>query len=426
MKMKFGKILIAGTIALIGFNSNAQDDPKRECNRMKFLAGEAVDKGNFAEAAEYYYKGEIECGDYAEADYERLVGSLINAMNTATETDEAIGALYRDSLLSAWARQEAAGFYKETSDFDRGINMLQVEVPDRKGADLFIRRAIKANEEKSFEGYISYAYYNQFMIYDEATDDETPALKEQLISDYFYYSSLVTKGNMSVQTQEALTTTLNYFLQSAEDLIPQIPGYIEALPSDIEAAKVALKNMIMLMKDKGGASSAEFEMLVDKMIALDPTSLDALEAKATLLEAKNNYGDAIAVYKKIKEVAEDGDKKLEMSYKITYAQYKLGSYAAAYNTAMAIGGRYKGDALVIASDCVAKRANDCGASTFERKCNYLYASRLAGQAQANGASIGNRVANYKNSAPTSQECFDEGNPGSVTLTCYGVSVKPCN
>jgi len=424
--MKFGNLLIAGAIALIGFTSNAQDDPKRECNRMKFLAGEAVDRGDFAEAADYYYRGEIECGDYAAADYERLIGSLINAMNTATETDEALGALYRDSLLAAWERQDSAGFYLETSDFDRGINMLQVETPDRRGADVFIRRAIAANQEKSFEGYISYAYYNQYMIYFEASDDEIPALKKQLISDYFYYSDLVTKGNMSIQTQEALTTTLNYFLQSADDLIPQIPGYIETLPTDVDAAIIALKSMITLMKDKGGSSSAEFEMLVDKMIDLDPTSLDAQEAKATLLEAQNKYGEAISVYKKIKELTEDADKKLEMSYKITYAQYKLGSYAAAYTSAMAIGGKYKGDALVIAADCVAKRANSCGVSTFERKCNFLYASRLAGQAQANGASVGNRVANYKNSGPSKDDCFDEGNPASVTLTCYGVSVSPCN
>lgn len=424
--MKFGNLLIAGAIALIGFTSTAQDDPKRECNRMKFLAGEAVDRGDFAEAAEYYYKGEIECGDYVAADYERLIGSLTNAMNTASETDEAIAALYRDSLLSAWERQDSAGFYLETSDFDRGTNMLQVATPDRKGADMFLRRAIKANQEKSFEGYISYAYYNQYMIYYDATEDETPALKKQLISDYFYYSELVTKGNMSIQTQEALTTTLNYFLQAAEDLIPEIPSYIESLPADIDAAKAALKSMITLMDEKGGASSPEFEMLVDKMIELDPTSLDALEAKATLLEAQKKFSDAIGVYKKIRDLTEDADKKLEMSYKITYAQYKLGSYAAAYGSAMAISGKYKGDALVIASDCVAKRANDCGASTFERKCNFLYASQLAAQAQTNGASIGNRVANYKNSGPSSADCFDEGNPASVTLTCYGVTVSPCN
>ena len=121
------------------------------------------------------------------------------------------------------------------------------------------------------------------MIYFEATEDEMPALKKQLISDYFEMSRLVTKGNMSIQTQEALTTTLNYFLQSADDLIPEIPAYIESLPTDLDAAKAALKNMIKLMEDKGGAASPEFEMLVDKMIELDPTSLDALEAKATAL-----------------------------------------------------------------------------------------------------------------------------------------------
>ncbi len=424
--MKFRNLLIAGATILLGFTSSAQDEPDRECKRMKFLAGEAVDRGDFAEAAEYYYKGEIECGNYVAADYERLIGSLVNAMNTAGETDEAIAGLYRDSLLLAWERQEAAGFYKEDSDFDRGINMLQVEKPNRKDADVFLRRAITTNQEKSFEGYISYAYYNQYMIYYDATPEESPALKQQLISDYFMLSNLVTKGGMSVQTQEELTGTLNYVVQSAEDLAPQIPRYIEGLPTEVEAAKSALKSMLKLMEDKGGMKTSEFEMLVDKMIDLDPTSLDALEAKALLLESKGKYGEAIGVYKKIKSLTEDDEKKQDMSYKMVYAQYKLGSYAAAYSSAMAIGGKHKGDALVIAADCVAKRANNCGASTFDRKCNYLYASQLASQAAANGASVGNRVANYKKSGPSKDDCFNEGNPGSVTLECYGVSVNPCN
>lgn len=424
--MKFGNLLIAGATLLLGFTSSAQDDADRECKRMKFLAGEAVDRGDFIEASEYYYKGEIECGNYGAPDYERLIGSLVNAMNTAAESDEAVGGLYRDSLLLAWERQEAAGFYSEDSDFDRGINMLQVETPNRKGADVFLRRAIAKNQEKSYEGYISYAYYNQYMIYYDATPEESPALKQQLISDYFMLSNLVTKGGMSVQTQEELTSTLNYVVQTAEDLTPEIPGYIENLPTEVEAAKAALKNMLILMEEKGGTSTPEFEMLVDKMIDLDPTSLDALEAKALLLGSKGKYGEAIGVYKKIKSLTEDAEKKAEMSYKIVYAQYKLGSYSAAYSSAMAIGGKYKGDALVIASDCVAKRANNCGASTFDRKCNYLYASQLASQAAANGGSAGNRVANYKNNGPSADDCFKEGNPGSVTLECYGVTVHPCN
>jgi hypothetical protein len=424
--MKFGNLLIAGATVLLGFTSTAQDDPRSECNRMKFLAGEALDREDYAEASEYYYKAELECGNYAAPDYARLIGSLINAMNDAAETDEAKAGLFRDSLLAAWVRQDSAGFYDPEIDMDRGMNMIQVENPDRKGADFFISRAIEKTQEKTYEGYLSYAYYNRYMIYNEASAEESPALKQKLITDYFKLSDLVTKGGMSVQTQEELTSTLNYVVESAEDLIPEIPGYIEGLPTNVEAAKAALKQMLKLMEDKGGTKSAEFEMLVDKMIELDPTSLDALEAKALLLESKGKYGEAMGVYKKIKSLTDDEDKKAEMSYKVVYAQYKLGSYGAAYSSAMAISGKYKGDALVIASDCVAKRANSCGASTFDRKCNYLYASQLASQAAANGASVGGRVANYKSSGPSKDDCFNEGNPGSVTLECYGVTVNPCN
>ena len=74
-------------------------------------------------------------------------------------------------------------------------------------------------------------------------------------------------------------------------------------------------------------------------------------------------------------------------------------------------------ALLIAADCVAKTANSCGASTFDRKCNYYYAAQLALKAGNSGA-----AAKYKANAPSSDEIFNNNSPASVTLSCWGVTV----
>jgi hypothetical protein len=73
--------------------------------------------------------------------------------------------------------------------------------------------------------------------------------------------------------------------------------------------------------------------------------------------------------------------------------------------------------MLIAADCVAKTANNCGASTFNRKCNYYYAAQLALKAGNPGA-----AEKYKANAPSSDEIFNNNSPSTVTLECWGVTV----
>ncbi|MGB0915231.1 MAG: hypothetical protein ACPGVI_04120, partial [Crocinitomicaceae bacterium] len=69
-------------------------------------------------------------------------------------------------------------------------------------------------------------------------------------------------------------------------------------------------------------------------------------------------------------------------------------------------------------------ANNCGSSTFERKCNYIYAVQLLEQARSLGESTGGTISSFRNNFPTDSEKFENGSPSSVSLSCYGVSVNP--
>lgn len=418
--MKLGNLLFVGALCL-GFTATAQDDSERECKRMRFLAGEAVKAQNYAEASSYYLKGEKLCGGYDEANWARLLGSLRNAVNAETDKDRK--KLYNDTLAGAWDRQEAAGFYKEADDLVRASAILQSSTPDRKKADELFQRGIKANGTSTHESYVSYAYYNTYMIYAQAAEAEKSALKQRVISDYFAYSELVSKAGMSVQTQESLSTYLNYVVKTCDDIQPEIAGFITNLPEEKETAKASLNNMISLMEKKGCDESAEYINLIDAYIDVDPESLDALEKKALILENKKDYNGAIAIYRELKGKVETDERKQDMQYNIAAAQFRSGSAKAAYTSAMAVQGANRGKAMKIAGQAVARNANNCGTSTFERKCNYIYAVQLL--QQATGESVGGLISSYKANYPTKDDCFNEGSPSSVSLSCYGVTVNPC-
>jgi hypothetical protein len=63
-------------------------------------------------------------------------------------------------------------------------------------------------------------------------------------------------------------------------------------------------------------------------------------------------------------------------------------------------------------------ANDCGATTFERKCNYYYAADLCERAGDNES-----AKKYRQNGPTSTEKFNNNNPSSIKLSCWGVTVS---
>ncbi len=417
--MKLEKLLL-GALIVIGFASYAQDeDQDRECTRMRFLAGEELKIKNYTGAAMYYLKGEKICGGYDAANYGRLIGSLRNAVNSIQEKEQKTA--YIDTLVDTYQRAEDAGAYDKADDLIRASFILQSSKPDRKKADELFRRGIDAGGLSVNEAYVSYFYYNTYAMYAETP---TPELKKRMITEYFELSTLISKANMSVKTQETIAGYFRAVVRTCEDILPDLKGYIDNLPEDAEVKKAAVLEFIGLLDKLECTESAEYFLLIDIYVDIDETSFDAQMLKAKALMGKNKYSDAIASLRKAKELAPDNEKAQEINYEIARAQYSSGSYSAAYSTAMSVSGAMKGKALVIAGQSVGKNANNCGSSTFERKCNYIYAVQLLEQARNLGESTGGTIASFKANYPTEGETFDNGSPTSVSLSCYGVSVNP--
>ena len=415
--MKFRKLLLVGATAFVTLNASAQTE-NRECDRMRLIAGEAIKVEDYKKAAAYYLKGEVICGGYDKANWDRMTGALNNVIvELQAPADEAAKKAYIDTLLAAYDRMEAAGLYDPSTDFARAAYYLQATTVDVKKADMYFVRGIQTQGVKMPEAYLPYAYYTTFMLYNGAQGEEKAELKKRLISDYFDYTELITKAGFTPATQESLTSYFNGVVQSCADILPEIEGYIAALSPEKDPAIFAIKRMLTLMDTKGCTESKEYDALIEAWLKLDPNSMEALLIKV----GKMKGPDAIPILREIMSKTEDAELKQECQYKIAYSQFNAGSYQAAFASGKACTGKYRSDGLFIAAKCVAATANSCGNSTFERKCNYIYAAQLADQAGQSGA-----AATYRSKAPSSAECFNENNPSSVSLSCWGVSVSPCN
>lgn len=417
------KTLLFGLVLATGFAGNAQEsDQERECLRMRFLAGEELKINNYAGAATYYLKGEKMCAEFDKANYDRLIGSLRNAITE--EKDEARQKAFTDTLVGVYERAAKIGAVGDDAWMVRAQYELNTTKPRRVFADSLFRKGIEVSGGKINEAYPSLIYYNALMKYNEAPAANKAKEKKQFISDYFMLSKIATENNMSPATQQTLTTYLDYLVKSCDDILPELGDFMKALPKTKESKTATVKSFISMLESKGCETSKEYEMLIDTLIAIEP-NVDAVIAKAKLLKAKKKNSEAIATYKQAKGMTDDAEMKEQMEFNIAEIQmYNMNAYSAAYNTAMGISGKNKGEALKIAAQAVAQNANSCGSSTVERKMNYYYAVDLLERAQANGASVGGLIGKYKANYPSEGELFDNGysKGQSVSLSCWGVSV----
>ncbi len=413
--MRLGKLLF-GTALLLTTATFAQEETEqeRECLRMRFLAGEELKIKNYAGASAYYLKGEKICDGYDAANYERLVASLRNTIST--EADKAKKTAYIDTLVAVYDRVEEKGFYNQENDLTRATYIFQSSKPNREKMDVLYERGINKAGKNAGESHVALYYYNLYSIYIDATGDKKVALKKRVINEYFNLSKLAGEANMSAKTIENLTTYFNNIVRSCDDILPELKGFMSSFPQEKEVKKVSVNNFITLLENKGCTESKEYEMLIDTLIAIDP-SIDAVLAKAKLLRSKKRYSDAIATLKDAKGMTAEADKKEEIDYMIAEIQFSSGSYNSAYNTAMSISGKYRSEALKMAANCVSRTANSCGSSTIERKANYLYAAQLADRAGDSSS-----ASKYRAAAPTDGEWFDAG-VNSITLSCWGVTVS---
>ncbi len=411
--MNLKKLFIATTL-LLGFTSFAQDpDSDKECLRMRFLAGEELKINNYKGAVTYYLKGETICGGYDKANYDRLIGCLINTI--IDEKDETIEKAYKDTILEVYDRAEKAGHVGGESHIRRAQYEMSRTKPNINAADDFFVKGMKHDEGKYDESIITIYYYNLLMVHSANPAAKKPESKKRFVSEFFTLSKVASDRGMSVKTIETLNNYLGYVVKTCDDILPELNGFIKMLPQDKEAKVITVNSFMDLLAKKNCVNSKEYEMLLDTLIVIAP-GYDVVVKKAQLLVAKKRFNEAIQAYGEAKTLAPNADAREDVEFEILKMQYAQNNYRTAYNTAMGISGKHRNEALKIAASCVASRANGCGSSTVERKFNFYYASDLMSRAGVGGQ--------YTKNFPTDGELFQDGfsKGQSVRLSCWGVSV----
>src|SRR5690554_7042435 len=93
-----------------------------------------------------------------------------------------------------------------------------------------------------------------------------------------------------------------------------------------------------LLENKDCTKSKEYAMLVDTIIAIDP-SVDAVLAKAKLQISQGSTSAAIATFRKALSMATDAEGKSDIELQIANAYFRSGSYQAAHNAGIAVSGK---------------------------------------------------------------------------------------
>jgi hypothetical protein len=380
---------------------------------------------------DFRLKAERACPDFDLKNYRQIQRVINDLMKRDTSNVKS----YFDTLNAMLERMDA----KSINDVKNGIraaNYLKGTNPNRDKADAFYQKALNETTVKPEDELVQNYYLNIYNIYNNAPEIGKSALKERMISEYFVLSKLCVDKQSKEETQAYLTNTLNLILKSCEDILPEISVYLKKLPSNKDQKLITVNNLINILEDKDCTSSDEYVILIDTLLKID-RSYKSLLVKAKLLSFKGNTADAMNLFKEARGMAKNDAEKKIIEDEITKVQERIaaqeynkvlnlfngGNYKSAYNAAMGVSGKYRGEALKIAGQCVGQLANSCGASTFERKCNYYHAVNLLQQAQNAGANVGGLIGSYRANCPSADEKFDAGNPSSQSLSCWGVTVS---
>ena len=434
--MKVKEIFLGVFLSLNIFSSFAQVKTQNEtdslkaleCKRFKFFAKEERElikidtalkvklmhyKNEFA----YLMRGESFCGNYTKNNYDQIIYSGQNILQL--EKDSEIKKKYYDTLFFLQKKMDSLKFADNNILLKLANYALLKSIVDRNISDSYYILAFKDTSVIFKSENLTNYYSNLYLLYSSDLNIATKNVyKKRLISDYFILSRLINDKKFAPKTQEYIDQLFNGTIKNCDDLLPELKVFMSELPHDKDLKIKTINNFLTLLKEKACTGSKEYEMLVDTLIKID-NSLATTMSKVQLMIVKKRYSEAISSLNSAKKLTEIPSKLEDIDYQILEVQfYNLNNFETAYRIAMGISGANKNKALLIAAKCVANKANSCGLSTFDRKCNYYYAAELAQKAGDNTA-----AASYRKKGPTEDEKFTNNNPSQVILSCWSVTVN---
>ena len=435
--MKLKGIIGAFILTLfLGTTLKAQDSAAvSDCAKYKSLYFTYLKQNQFTDAAYFWNKAILACDDSLEDAKFYANGRVIYTKLLADSANVARFKVLNDTLIMIYEkRMLLVDDPAWTSDYV--VKLMNDKSTDYDKIDQLFAKCIHVSKENgkanAIKLYFQHLIMNKFNL---APADKKEEIRGFIVEEYIVLSGYLglalekakaANDENEVKRVEGAQTFLDKnFLKVANDcavLETVFDKKLNSLPTDREAKMKQIKGYLALMDLKECQSTVVYGKYVDSLIILDP-SADAYYFGYNYANGNNNSSKALKYLDKAIELEGDGPNKDKYLYALASAQYKAGSYKAAFNTALKVGsGDYKGEAYMICANAIAATANGCGASTYERKANYWLANDYVRKAISAGKKD---VSSDKflSSAPDSTDIFNEGvsKGSSHTCSCWGES-----
>jgi hypothetical protein len=424
---------------IVSFSNVFSQDIVKQCKKAKFDAQQsrlrakefASDQSlalhQYKMEFSFYLKAEKICGNIKMNNLKILFRSYQSIKKL--DKDKPTIALYSDSLVSVFERAQNNGLAIDSSYYEKIAKWYaKGSKPDHKKAEINYLKSQSFSKYKPSIYNITGYYGSLYDLFVE-NKGEDKELKSKLIGEFFRMSSIINDNDIDVKALDFITKRFNRVIRSCDDILPELSGYLSKLPQDKNSKILAVNNFIELLENKKCTSSPEYETLIDTLLNIDRSPLSVL-AKVKLLRAKGKHNDAQKMLNEAKKMEMSEDQKkivlskiADMEIESVKRYFNNRSYKKAFSEGRKITGKYRGEGLKLAGNSVAALANSCGSSTFERKCNYYYAIQVLESARSAGASVSASISKCRSLLPTSDEKFDNGNPSTMTLSCWGVTVS---
>ncbi len=377
---------------------------KAQQERKKSLTDTLFKKEYIKNELSYYLQGE-KLGEYQKTTYMSIIRSCSDLIKI--ESNDTIKNLYYDTLNLVYDKMEKNNMMEDINYLTKIDICSKGTKPNLKKIDsLFTGEIVKNTPMGNNE--LQMYYYNLYNLYNQTQDEK------YLIRIYDEFMSFITNDTISnnqlpfyVNTFKKVYT--NEMILNSETLFWK----------NYKSNRKRLE-LIMVFLNQNDNTSNFYKNTLDTLISIEPTS--------------NNYFKLANFHKKKGEIVEY-DKvinlikinfpefKDEFNYNDCVSLFNGGKYMSAYNLALQINGKYKGESLKIAAMCVSELASQSGTTTFERKCNYYYVILLLEKAKQNNTDVSNLISQYKGLLPTNEEKFDQGNPKTIKLSSWNVTVS---
>lgn len=425
-------LILIAMLAVTSLGFSQEKEPSNECKEKLSLVAMYAQQKMYRDAANFFQQAYTVCGTESMVTADWNNAKIIYKKLIKAETDETVKSGLNDTLL--WVYENGNNYGNDPKwKADYATELVKQKSKDYEKTDALFAEGIHSLKEKCSTTHIKYYYTYLVRKFNAAEGEAKEEARNFAIDEYLILSDYVGTANKNYtnsgdtkkaeQYGKAQKFLDQYFVKLADDctILTDVLGKkLNNLPADKASKIEKVKGYLNILDTRKCTDSDVYGQFADTLIALEPTAA-AYYAQGNFYTNKKEHSKAKGYFEKAIEMEGEGENADKYKYGLASAQFNTGSYSSAFKTAKSVGGDYKGKAMIICANSIAKTANSCGDTSFDRQANYWLANDYIRKASALGESVSSST--YLSAAPTKEQVFDAGKSmgSSITLKCWGES-----